>query len=188
MFSETRAAVRSSPPWEGPTPPGSPWPSPMQSSKGLQVIQKNLWIFRPNLTEAKTGFPVVQMSWPSQREPQGNCIDILLLACLHKLYIWHWGREGQTTVKPKDITDSCSMCPHVRGFLKPEPANWRDRLARKPHRASPETTGCTQPIKFYCHCRPKAWRSQRLETKERGSNSHKAPLMPDFLCNASYHL
>lgn len=39
-----------------------------------------------------------------------------------------------------------------------------------------------------CHCRPKAWRSQRLETKERGSNSHKTPLMPDFLCNASYHL
>lgn len=25
-------------------------------------------------------------------------------------------------------------------------------------------------------------------TQERGSNSYKTPLMPDFLCNASYHL
>lgn len=57
------------------------------------------------------------------------------------------GADNCKTKRHHRLLLNVSTC---KGFLKPEPANWRDRLARKPHRASPETTGCTQPIKFYC--------------------------------------
>lgn len=97
VFSETRATVRSSPRWEEPTPPGGPWPSPTHSSKGLQVILKNLWFwfFRPNLTEAKSGSLWFRWAGLPKSELQGNCIDILLLCMssqtLH-LALWEWGR------------------------------------------------------------------------------------------------
>lgn len=61
---------------------------------------------RPNSIEARQA-RCCYTELVFRRELEGNCIDILLLACLHKLYIWH---GGQTTIKPKDITDNVHSC------------------------------------------------------------------------------
>lgn len=73
-----------------------------QSSKGLCFLgSKNLW----NLHQILIGFGHwlhVNEIFATQKDSEGNCIDILLLACLHKLYIWHGGggaEQNQNTIK-----------------------------------------------------------------------------------------
>lgn len=61
---------------------------------------KNLW----NLSQVPVRFGrwLNKEVFATQRDSEGNCIDILLLACLHKLYIWHRGggtEHNHNTIK-----------------------------------------------------------------------------------------
>lgn len=100
---------------------------------------------RPNSIEARQA-RCCYTELVFRRELEGNCIDILLLACLHKLYIWHGG--GQTTIKPKDITDnvhSCQMFQHVR--KNPGSLYWRDGLG-SPAKPALKPLVVVLPIEF----------------------------------------
>lgn len=67
----------------------------------LHLGSKNLWKFRPGriwFHMSRLARCYIEVIF--QRDQEGNCIDILLLACLHKLYIWHRGGPN-TTIKSK---------------------------------------------------------------------------------------
>lgn len=80
--------------WSGPGLTGKSQSRPLPQDKVARVFaflgSKNLW----NLHQILIGFGRwlhVNEIFATQKDSEGNCIDILLLACLHKLYIWHRG-------------------------------------------------------------------------------------------------
>lgn len=109
----------SDPQGHGPAHPGSPDPRPHRVARVIRSKQRTSGIqTRPNLIfmsktkKKKKNKELARCCCCCYTELvlEGNCIDILLLACLHKLYIWHGGDQTQPlNQKPKtkeNITDN----------------------------------------------------------------------------------
>lgn len=138
---------------------------------------------RPNSIEARQA-RCCYTELVFRRELEGNCIDILLLACLHKLYIWHGG--GANNHKTKRHHRQCPLLSNVSTCEKKPRIIILEGWAWKPRKASPETA-CCGPATWICCCvivdQKKALTSQSWkQIWFKLSSSSKIQFTLNFMC------
>lgn len=138
LFSEAQTTVKSYWPWGPasqlalrPAHPGSPDPRPHEIARVFRSCTEPLE-FKPGRIwfHKWDQLVVVTLSLSFRREQEGNCIDILLLACLHKLYIWHGGTKHNHETKkhhrqspPLSNVSTCENKPYIYGGMDPRKAS-----------------------------------------------------------------